>query len=199
MKYILEGKHCQWNTKYIYRIKVVECFLRAAVPFSKLQHFRKLLEETGYRLTDRHHMGDLIPVVLKQEKSRIQSEVSEQNVSVIFDGTSQMGEVLAIVLRFVTCEWSIEQCLIKVQLLSKSLKGEEIARELIHTWSTEYSIGANNLLAAMRDRASSNGVAMKTLMVLYPNLVDIGCFSHTIDRVGENLYNPILHEFGIAG
>ena len=50
----------------------------------------------------------------------------------------------------------------------------------------------------MRDRASSSGVAMKTFKVLYPNLVDIGCFSHTIDRVGENLYNPILHEFGIA-
>ena len=50
-------------------------------------------------------MGDLIPVVLKQEKSRKESEVSEQNVSVIFDGTSRMGEALAIVLCFVTCEW----------------------------------------------------------------------------------------------
>ena len=72
----------------VYRVKVVEYFLRTAVPFSKLQHFIKLLEETGYRLTDRHCTGDLIPVVLKQEKSRIQSEVSEQNVSLIFDGTS---------------------------------------------------------------------------------------------------------------
>ena len=115
-----------------------------------------------------------------------------------FDGTSQMGEALALVLRFVSCEWSIEQRLTKVQLLSKSLKGEKIARELIHTLSTEYSIGANNFLAAMRDQESSNGVAMKTLKVLYPNLVETGCFSHTIDRVGEKFYNPILHEFGIA-
>ena len=87
---------------------------------------------------------------------------------------------------------------IKVLLLSKSLKGEEIAQELSHVLSTEYSIGTNNLLAAMRDRVSSSGVAMKTLKVLYPNLVDIGCFSHTSDRVGEIFYNPILHEFGIA-
>ena len=50
----------------------------------------------------------------------------------------------------------------------------------------------------MRDQASSNGVAMKTIKVLYPNLVYIGCFSHTIDRVGENFHTPILHEFGIA-
>ena len=50
---------------HVYHVRVVECFLKAAVPFSKLQHFRKLLEETGYCLTDRHHMGGLIPVLLK--------------------------------------------------------------------------------------------------------------------------------------
>ena len=64
--------------------------------------------------------------------------------------------------------------------------------------STEYSIGANDLLAAMRNQASSNSVVMKTLKVLYLNLVDIGCISHTIDRVGEIFYNPILYELGIA-
>ena len=69
-----------------------------------------------------------------------------------------------------------KQCLIKVRLLSRSQ--EEIARELIHTLSMEYSIVTNNLLAAMTDQASSNGVAMKTV-----NLADIGCFSHMIDRV----------------
>ena len=93
----------------IHRVKVVECFLRAAVLLNKIQHFRKLLEETRYRLTDRHHMADLIPVVWKQERSRIQGKVSVQDVSVIFDGTSRLGEALAIVLRFVICEWSIEQ------------------------------------------------------------------------------------------
>ena len=165
---------------------------------NKLQHFRTLFEETGYRLTDRHRMSDLIPLVLRQEKSKIQGELSGQDVSVIFDGTSRLDEALAIVLRFVTTEWTIEQRLIKVQLLSKSLKGEEIARELIHTLTIEYNIGTKNLLAAMRDRASSNGVAMKMVKVLYPDIVDIGCFSHTIDRVGENFHTPILHEFGIA-
>ena len=109
----------------VQHVKVIECFLRAAVPLSKIQHFRKVFEETGYQLIDRHHMSDLIPVDLKQEKSRIQSKIFEQDVSVIFDGTSQLGEALAIVLHFVTCV--IEQRLIRVELLSKRMKGEEIA------------------------------------------------------------------------
>ena len=100
----------------VHHVKVIECFLRAAVPLSKIQHFRKVFEETEYQLIDRHHMSDLIPVVLKQEKSRIQSKIFEQDVSVIFDGTNQLGEALAIVLHFVTCV--IEQRLIRVELLS---------------------------------------------------------------------------------
>ena len=34
----------------IHRVEVVECFRRAAVPLSKVQHFRKLLEETIFLL-----------------------------------------------------------------------------------------------------------------------------------------------------
>ncbi len=63
-----------------------------------------------------------------------------------------------------------------MQLLAKSLKGEEIARELFHVLSTDYRIGSSCLLAAMRDRAASNGVAMRTVALLYPKLLDVGCF-----------------------
>ena len=89
----------------VYRMKVVSCFLRAAVPLNKMQHFRNLLEENAYRLT-------------------------------------------------------------------------EVAREIIHVLVTDYSIGSKHLLAVMRDRASVNNAAMRTIAVLYPEMIDIGCF-HT--------------------
>ena len=50
-------------------------------------------------------------------------------------------------------------------------------------------------MAALRDRASVNDVAVRTLKILYPNLVDIGCFSHTLDHVGEKMETPVLHQF----
>ena len=49
----------------------------------------------------------------------------------------------------------------------------------------------------MQDRASVNNAAMKTVAVLYPEMIDIGCFSHTIDHVGEHFKTPHLHEFGM--
>ena len=35
--------------------------------------------------------------------------------------------------------------------------------------------------AATRYRASSNNVAMQAIKVIYPDTVDIGCFSHFLD------------------
>lgn len=84
----------------------------------------------------------------------------------------------------------------RIQMLAKSLRGEEIAREIIATLSTELGIKPTRLLAAMRDRASCNNVAMRTIKVIFPAVLDIGCYSHTLDRVGEQFKVPTLDEFG---
>jgi hypothetical protein len=107
-----------------------------------------------------------------------------------------MGEALAVVLRLIDVEeWVIKQRLVRLQLLAKSLSGEEIAREQISILSINYGIESNKLLASMRDGASTNGVAMCTLKIVYPNIMDINCFSHTLDREGEHFNIPILQNF----
>lgn len=75
------------------------------------------------------------------------------------------------------------------------MTGEELARMIISTLSTSYGIESNRLVASMRDRASVNSVAITMLKVLYPSLLDVGCFSHTLDRVGEQFKVPIADEF----
>ncbi len=47
----------------------------------------------------------------------------------------------------------------------------------------------------MRDRASVNNVAVQTLKIVFSLTFDIGCFSHTLDHVGENMKTPILDKF----
>ena len=71
--------------------------------------------------------------------------------------------------------------MIQVHLLAKSATGNEIVRELISTLSTNYGRASICLLAATRDRASVNNVAMQVLQVVYPSLIDVGCFSHAIN------------------
>ena len=78
------------------------------------------------------------------------------------------------------------------------MTGEEIACQLIHVLTANYAIGPDQLIAAMRDRVAANGVAMRTLAVVYPKVMDIGCFLHTIDRVGEHFKTPILSELSTS-
>ena len=178
----------------VYRVKVATAFLRAGVPFEKLEYFRELFEENAFRLVDKRYLLDLVPFILKEEQACIRQEIADKPVSVIFDGTSRLGEVMVVVLRFVQ-DWKIVQRLVRVEFLAKSMTGEEVARELINVLSIKLGIGSELLVAAMRDRASVNNVALRTLSLIYPQLLDVGCFAHTLDHVGEKFSTPILSEF----
>ena len=102
----------------IYRIRVVEKFLSAGVPLSKIDRLRGLLEENGLRLTNSTHLYDYIPLLLKQEKEKIRTEVAGTVVSAIFDGTTRFREALAICLRFVR-DGKLEQRLVRLMLLAR--------------------------------------------------------------------------------
>ena len=75
------------------------------------------------------------------------------------------------------------------------MTGEKLARELISVLSINYSVSPNTHLAAMRDRVSVNNVAFRTFKFVYPLVVDVGCFSHTINLSGEHFKLPSLSEF----
>ena len=51
------------------------------------------------------------------------------------------------------------------------------------------------LAATMRDRASVNNLAMNTIKVIYPNMLDVGCFLHALDHVGDKFQTPVLESF----
>ena len=54
----------------LWRVKVVTTFMKAGVPLPEIDHFRELLEERAYRLSDRRDMYDLIPFVQSEEQQR---------------------------------------------------------------------------------------------------------------------------------
>ena len=155
------------------------------------------MEENRYRLSDRRHMSDLVPFVAFQEREEVKREILGRAVSVVFDGTTRLGEAMAIVIRFIDEAFTIQQRLVRLQLLAKSMSGEEIAREIINSLSVQYSISSNLVVAMMHDRAACNAVALRTLKVVFPTIVDVGCFSHTLDLVGEKFVTPTLSSFAI--
>lgn len=53
------------------------------------------------------------------------------------------------------------------------------------------------LVATMHNWASINDATMRTVVIVYPYLLDVGCFSHILDLVGEHFCTPTVTEFGM--
>ena len=175
-------------------MKLVTCFLKAGIPLSKADDLRELFEENGQRLTSSTHLRQILPFILREEMLKIKKEISGKPVSIIFDGTTHVTEAFAVIVRFMD-GWNVQQRLCGLKFMAKSLLGEETARLLIEFISTELGISSSLIIAAMHDRASVNAVAMRTISILYNNVFDVGCYSHTIDHVGERMNTPVLHKF----
>lgn len=138
----------------------------------------------------------MLPFILHEEVARIKEEIVGEKKYEF--GTTHVAEAFVILVRFITDDWLIKQRVCGLKLLAKSLTGEDVARLLIETLSTELGIASNLVIAAMRDRASVNSAAMHTVSILYNFIFDMGCFSHTIDHVGEWMNTPVLDKSWIG-
>ena len=108
----------------------------------------------------------------------MKKEIEGQFLSVVFDGTSRLGKVLVMALWFIDGDFKIPQRLVWMMFLLKSFTDE---RELINVLSVPFGIKSHLLLAAMRDGASVNHVAMCAVGIVYPHVLNIGCVSNTLD------------------
>ena len=104
----------------VYRIQVVTSFLKARVPLSKIDCFRDLLEENAFRLSQGSNLNQLIPFIHQQEQISVKNQINQQEISIIFDGTTHVCEALVILVHFVDENWHIEQRVVRLMLLAKS-------------------------------------------------------------------------------
>ena len=164
----------------LYRYELVETLLKAGIPLSKTDIMRPFLEKYGHRLTSRSHLAEFIPLILKKEKDTVKAEIAaNDDLSIIFDGSTRLGEALAIVVRFID-QWNVQQRLVKLEVV------QQLAQRLIQCLAVEYAFKPNQLLAAMRDGAAVNETGLRQVGFYFPNIFNVICFSHTIDNVGKH-------------
>ena len=102
---------------------------------------------------------------------------------------------MAIIVRFVDSQWNVQQRLVRLQVLATSLKAEVLAQCLIKALAVDYAIQPGALFAAMKDGASVNQAAQQQVRFFFPQLLDVTCFSHTIDNVGKHFEFRVLDTF----
>ena len=147
-----------------------------------------------------------MPLLLKREKDRILLAFKGRLVCVIFDTSTRVDEIMAVIIRYVSDDFTIVQELIHLSKYSNCKNNEQIAnavhRELA-SYFPSLDAGSNadgssrlgSVLAFQRDRASSNEVAVKRLVENYIGSMDLKCLSHTITHCGEHIPLEYLKGF----
>ena len=120
---------------------------------------------------------------------------NHKHISIVFGGTTHVCEAMAIIARCIGADFTIYQRLISLKLAAETMTGEQIAHRLLLTLAVTFQIDSPHLVTIMHDRASVNDVAMRTIKPLYPQVMDVGCFSHTLDNVGRAIGGDTLKGF----
>ena len=91
-----------------------------------------------------------------------------RKLSVIFDGTTRMGETLAILVCFVDNNFALNSAWYICNYWANHLL-EKNWQEILTVLQAHYKVLPGSLLGAMHDRASVNNVAMNTVGIVFPN------------------------------
>lgn len=182
--------------EHLYRYRVVESVLFAGIAINKVDSLRPLLERANFSLTDSSHLKQYIPKIETREVERVIKEISGQRVTIIFDGTTRLGEALVILIRWIPADFSkVEQRLVAFRTTFKHTSGAELAQLLMQVLLTTLKVQPAHVVGGARDSCSTNGVAMRAVKTLLTNMQDFMCISHTLSHTGEHVELSTLDSF----
>lgn len=176
-----------------YRLEVLESFLKATIPILKIDALRDLLEYGRFRLTDSSHLRNLVPEVLRRHVEGTKTALSKvDQVSLIFDGTSHDGEVMAVLIRYwIQEKKKFGQRLIKVRLSDLALNRDELGCVLVNAL-TRVGVHPIRVIGCIHDAASVNFAAVTAMSTINTrNALNLCCWSHIFNRVGSRLEFPL--------
>jgi hypothetical protein len=172
-------------------LELLESWLRSGIKVKKLDGVRKCWEKnTHTTLTGSSHMKDYIPVLRAAHLVELRTWIGENWVALALDAASREGECFALTVRIINRESFVaETCLVAMRMYASSFNGAALAA-VLNQISAELRIQPQKIAATVRDRAAYGRVAMKTLHPLWPCALDMECFAHTLNHVGEKMHHP---------
>jgi hypothetical protein len=104
------GGHTEEKT-IVFRTDFLRASLDAGVPLAKMDSFRPSLDQyCKFSSTAATNLSKYVPILLKSECTILRAALKGQHVLVILDGTTTVGEIFAIILRWCEAE-AINDCI----------------------------------------------------------------------------------------
>lgn len=181
-----------------FRLSTVRTLMGTGIPLSKIDAgLGVLLTRASMSVGDASTLRLYIPKVRDAELELLKQELADEWMCVVFDGTTRVGEVLAVVVRYCTADFRINYRLIALSTAAKHMSGPELSGMIIRLLVNRIGPHAiDRVVAAARDSCATNGAAMRSLkMSVLPNMQDIMCFSHTLHNCAKHMKLPFLDKW----
>jgi hypothetical protein len=184
-----------------HRHKVVRTMIGAGIRLGKLDDpgVQEIIVHPQW-LEQSDQLRKLIPDILRVEVKHLKKMLKGKcaffpcsthppcrPVSIFFDGTPRLGEVCAVVIRFVNEKLQVVQLVIGVRHTDMSPNAHKL-QLIIQDILGQVAIDFRNLLGAGHDSVSVNGAAMRGLKPAMPSLCDMICWCHVGDRTWKQLW-----------
>jgi hypothetical protein len=180
----------------VFRYRVVETFMAAGVELAKINAFKQLLQRSGHTISDASGMGNsFVPKIEAAEIDLISRELTDQHVSYQFDGTTRLGEAIAMVARFCDEGFNIQYRMAAFLTTFSHTKGKNAGALLVRQLLTTLKVDMELTTAFTRDSCAANNTAMGTLQPLFVASEDFLCICHTVDNMGNHFHLEVLGGF----
>lgn len=206
------------------RLRLLLCLIDMRASLSSV---RALHEHYGHAIggsdVSRQSLAQFIPIALDAERLKVQtalqlpactntatsstisssssnSSKAWRRVAVSFDGTTDVAELLGVVVRFVDDEMQPVTRCIRLAMYAVSMNADGLAAAVLEALGS-ISINASDkkgrhaVASFVHDRASVNTCAFGKIAFIFPNAVDIPCFAHGMDNIGGRLSVPDTKTF----
>jgi len=146
-------------------------------------------------------MASFIPGIKQQELDRLEGDFGKSLTAMtdalclVMDATTLANEEKTCVLgRFMSKDLYVQQRLLAIAALAHHANGMHDAR-LAELAMTRLGASEMSLIAFAADRHGSNNLCHAELCKRGRAIFLIGCFSHTLDKVGKKFNMPELKKF----
>ena len=183
-----------------YRMTVAHALLKSGTPFTILDsgsEVRQLFED-NHSTCPKQACSDLIPLLHKKEQLETLKELEEATAfSISSDGTINVAEALAMIVRFVCPKKTIQQRVLSLRFLAHPLTGNSLAAQIIMQVMTVGKQNPSKLRFNTADGCATNGIANEVMKTVFTECSDLICVSHT-SNLPMKLFEtatPTAHKF----
>jgi len=177
-----------------FRQDTLRAWLIAGIPLARLDKIRPYLERVSHwKLTHSNNLvTKYIDGLVKAEDMLFREALRNRvgGIAIITDNTPRLGDVFALLLRFVKLDDNgipqITQWLVDVRFLQESMTAVQLAW-LVTTTLAKYGLTIRDIDAFITDGCGVNGKAVRWMKQNNDgiSLLDVLCFSHCGNNAGE--------------